>query len=76
LLEGAKNIYELDIIYALPLLFAVAFPWQFLMHKVRLRMRQYYINEGYFFAVSHGGRAYMPLSESAFLQSYGVAPIG
>jgi len=43
------SIYELDIIYALPLLFAVAFPWQFLMHKVRLRMRQYYINEGYFF---------------------------
>ena len=39
-------------------------------------MRQYYINEGYFFAISHGGRAYMPLSESAFLQSYGVAPIG
>ena len=46
------NIYELDIIYALPLLFAVAFTWQLLMHKIRFRMIKHYLDEGYYF-VAH-----------------------
>jgi len=71
------SIYELDIIYALPLLFAVAFAWQLLMHKIRFRMRQYYIENDYHFVVfNQFGGARLSSTNSDQLLSLGLTSIG
>ena len=69
------NLYELDALSAIALLFAVAFLWQFLMHRVRFRMIKYYLKKNCFFEL-HDSSHRISIANRRMLQSRGILYMG
>ena len=69
------NIYKLDALSAITLLFVGAFLWQFLMHRVRFRMIKYYLKKKYVFKL-HDSSHKISTANKIMLQSRGILYMG